>query len=254
MDREDRRMWSAGGGLAAIALGAALVPLREWTSASNLAFVFLLLTILMAELGGPTAAVVTAIVSAMSLNFFLTVPYLTLMIDKPDDVVAFAALLVCGLVAAAFGRSRARSSAAARRSRHAVETLAQITSALQRGMAKDDVLRRLRAAFELGRIVLRDGHDRVVAADPPTADAPAPAAETLAADTLLEPDSVPHRWAARGFRLPRGGGRLRLDTPAGPVTLELWEGNPDGLGHDARRALTVAAHLLAADLATRRGG
>src|SRR5215470_19701430 len=87
--RNDNLIWMAVGGLGALALGVVLVPLRTLTPASNLAFAFLAFTIVIAEVGGRSAALLTAVVSAMSLNFFLTEPYLTLAITKPDDVVAF---------------------------------------------------------------------------------------------------------------------------------------------------------------------
>src|SRR5262245_57022729 len=104
----DGRAWIVLGAIGAMALGIAMTPLRGVTSASNLAFIFLAFTIAVAEFGGRLPALVTAVVSAMTLNFFLTEPYLTLAITKPDDIVAFVALAVCGLIAAAFGRRRAR--------------------------------------------------------------------------------------------------------------------------------------------------
>jgi len=253
MNGEEQRVWAAGGGLAAVALGMALVPVREWTTASNLAFAFLALTIVMAELGGRTAAVVTAVVSAMSLNFFLTAPYLTLVIDKPDDLIAFVALLVCGLIAAAFGRQRAASSDAARRSRRDLDGLRALVAGLRRDAPLADLVRGLRQAFGLGRLVLRGPDGRVAAADPPDAGASdAAPTDILSADTLLERDPGPHRWGGRGFRLPADGGRLRLDTAAGAVSLDLWEGSEEGLDQDERRALAVASWLLATELARRR--
>ncbi len=64
----DRRLWIVIGALGGLGLGFVLIPLRSLTSASNLAFVFLAFTIAIAELGGRSAAVVTAVVSAMTLN------------------------------------------------------------------------------------------------------------------------------------------------------------------------------------------
>ena len=252
MDGEERRVWVAGGGLAAVALGVALIPLREWTSAANLAFAFVALTIAVAELGGRAAAVATAVVSAMSLNFFLTAPYLTLMIDKADDVVAFVALLACGLIAAGFGRRRAATTEAARRSRHDLDGLRELVAGARRGAPLDELLRRLRIAFGLGRLVLRHPDGSVAAEDPVSADGTAPAPpDILSGDTLMESDPGPHRWGGRGFRLPPNGGRVRLDTSAGPIALDMWEGNEEGLDQDERRALVVAAWLLATDLARR---
>ena len=119
MDADDRsRFWIPAGILGAIAIGVLLVPLRTLTTASNLAFVFIAYTVIVAEFGGRTAALVSAVVSAMSLNFFLTEPYLTLTMSKTDDVVAFFAMAICGLIAAAFGTHRERSSRAASRARN----------------------------------------------------------------------------------------------------------------------------------------
>src|SRR5215468_2263213 len=109
-EKDEIRIWMVAGGVGALVLAVLLVPLRTATSAANLAFVFLAFTIIVAELGGRAAALVTAVVSAISLNFFLTEPYLTLAITKPEDVIAFGALAVCGLIAAAFGRRRERLS------------------------------------------------------------------------------------------------------------------------------------------------
>ena len=103
-------VWLVLGVSGAIALGSVLVPLRGIVSASNLAFVFVILTIVVAEMGGRAAGLTAALVSAMSLNFFLTRPYLSLAIERTDDAVAFLALAVCGLIAAAFGRRRVRTA------------------------------------------------------------------------------------------------------------------------------------------------
>jgi len=96
MARQDSESsWIAIGALGSMALGVGLIPLRTARSASNLAFAFLALTIVVAELGGRAAALATAVVSALSLNFFLTEPYLTLTIHRSEHrafVVAAAML------------------------------------------------------------------------------------------------------------------------------------------------------------------
>jgi len=106
-DREDLFYLSAGP-LAAILLGAALVPFRGVTTASNFTFAFMALTILVGEFGGRWAAVATAVVSALSLDFFLTEPYLRLAIQDKHDLIAFVGLAACGLIAATLGPHRGR--------------------------------------------------------------------------------------------------------------------------------------------------
>src|SRR5262245_21788156 len=127
---DSESLWIAVGAIGAMVLGMALIPLRTVTSASNLAFAFLALTIVVAEVGGRAAGLATAVVSALSLNFFLTEPYLTLTIDRPDDIVAFGALACSGLIAATFGRRRAYSSEALGRARDDLAALERLAGTL----------------------------------------------------------------------------------------------------------------------------
>ncbi len=253
MRREDDSMvWVVAGGLGAMALGIVLIPLRALTSASNLAFVFVAFTIVMAELGGRTAAMVTAVISAISLDFFLTEPYLRLTISKSEDVIAFFALTVCGLIAAAFGTRRARWSEVAGRAGRALDVLKTLVGRLREGAALDGVLADLRRGFSLGALVLRDTGDKILAVAPPGA-APALIPETLlAADTLLPTDASKVRFGAGGIRLPEGGGRIRLRTDRGFVWLDLWEGDMRGIAVDESQALSVAAAILELDLCRRQ--
>jgi hypothetical protein len=55
----------------------------------------------------------------------------------------------------------------------------------------------------------------------------------------------------RGVRLPEGGGRLRLAAAPG-VALDLWAGDAQGLPLDDRKALAVAASIVALGLARGR--
>jgi K+-sensing histidine kinase KdpD len=104
---EDRLIYIAAGPLGAILLGFALIPLRDSVIASNLTFPFIILTIIVANYGGRPAAVTTALVSALSLDFFLTKPYLRLTIEGKHDITAFLGLAACGLVAASLAARRA---------------------------------------------------------------------------------------------------------------------------------------------------
>jgi K+-sensing histidine kinase KdpD len=105
---DDRLFYRGAGPLAAILLGMVLMPLRGVTTASNLSFAFIALTLVVSRVGGRWAAVATALVSALSLNFFLTQPYLHLAIHDKDDLIAFVGLAACGLIAASLGPHRGR--------------------------------------------------------------------------------------------------------------------------------------------------
>ena len=255
MDKQDDGlMWMVAGGVGSMILGVLLIPLRTLTPASNLAFVFLAFTILVAELGGRSAALVTALVSGMSLNFFLTEPYLSLTIEKRDDVIAFVALLACGLIAAWFGRRRARLSEVASRGRIELDVLKKIVDQVTAGAPLDEILGDLRTSFGLGALVLRDSDDHILGAAP-GGSPPASTPETqLTPETLFPSDAGTLRFGARGLRLPDGGGRLLLGTGRGAVSLDLWEGETQGFGLDESRTLAIAASLLRLHVSRQRSG
>ncbi len=162
----------------------------------------------MAGLGGRSAALVTALVSAMSLNFFLTEPYLTLTIEKPDDVVAFFAPAGCGLIAAWFGKRRAGLSEVASRADTELDVLKKLVDQLMAETPLDEILGYLRQSFGLSALVLRDEGGRVLAAGP-VGSSPASIPETQLTPGTLFPSSDEGRlrFGTRGLRLPDGGGR-----------------------------------------------
>src|SRR5262245_35315541 len=221
--QERTAVYVSGGALAAIVLGMALTPLREATTACSLAFAFVALVVVVAELGGRTAAVVTALASALSLDFFLTEPYLTLSIAKREDVIAFFGLALCGLVAAAFGSRREAEAEAGKRTREHLDLVREALRQLEGPAPRLDRL--------LGEAaVLRDASGRVLAACPPEATArPRPHAR-LDAERLSE--------------LTPDGGRLDLGGGTASASLDLWN---DGRGLAAwqTRALSDLARVFA---------
>ncbi|HEV7503188.1 MAG TPA: DUF4118 domain-containing protein, partial [Vicinamibacteria bacterium] len=128
---DDSLVYLGAGPLLAIVLGFALTPFRESTTASNLSFAFVLLTICVAAFGGRGAGVATALVSALSMDFFLTRPYMSLRIQENHDLVAFAGLTVCGLVAASLGSPQ--RIAALREARAHAQLLQAALSSLETG-------------------------------------------------------------------------------------------------------------------------
>lgn len=252
--QDDGLMWMVAGGLGSMVLAVLLVPLRTLTPASNLAFVFLAFTIVVAELGGRSAALVTALVSGMSLNFFLTEPYLTLSIEKRDDVIAFFALVGCGLIAAWFGKRRARLSEVVSRAETELDVLKKLADQLTAGAPLDEILGYLRQSFGLSALVLRDAGGRVLGAVPVGSTPPSIPATRLTPETLFPTDEGRLRFGARGLRLPDGGGRLMLGTDRHAVSLDLWEGDTQGFGLDESRTLAIAASILGLHLSRRQAG
>ncbi len=246
--------WMGAGALGPIALGVLLIPLRSLTTASNLAFVFVAFTIVVAELGGRSPALAAALVSAVSFDFFLTEPYLRLTISGRDDVIAFFALAACGLIAAAFGRRRKHLGEVAGRARWEMDVLERLAERLKDGTPLDEVLDDLRRSFRLDAIVLRDGDDRVVAAAPTGPAVGVTPTTFLSADTLVPFEPGKSRVGVRGLRLPDGGGRLGLRTDRGPASLDLWEGDAEGFSGDESRTLVIAGSILGLELSRRQRG
>ena len=112
----------------------------------------------------------TALASALSLDFFLTQPYLTLEIAGKHDLIAFVGLAVCGLVAAGLGAKRGERRADLREMRRHRDLLRTALVELDAREALDyrvkSLLDACRSVLPLSAMVLRDGGNQVVAASP----------------------------------------------------------------------------------------
>jgi hypothetical protein len=86
------------GGLGPIVVAAALVPLRNELDNTNLALALVVVVVVAALVGGRGAGALAAVVAAVSYDFFLTRPYLSLTIDSADDVETTIFLLIVGLL------------------------------------------------------------------------------------------------------------------------------------------------------------
>jgi hypothetical protein len=220
-------------------MAIALIPLRDATTASNLTFAFLALVIVMAELGGRWAAVATAVSSALSLNFFLTQPYLRLTIHGRDDILAFFGLAVCGLIVASFGSRgrRVRALSEARKQLdliHAAARELEISGPIEARLTR--VLDAAREALTLSAAVVRDNHGRVLAAS----------------DRGHGARPIPPRTLDPGAKvlLPEDGVRVALVAANSPVgVLDIW-GSGLQTGVSTGRAVSDFARLIAALVAS----
>ena len=237
----------------AILLGMVLAALRGLTTASNFTFFFMALTIVVAELGGRRAAVATALCSALSLNFFLTKPYLRLTIHHQDDIIAFLGLAICGLIAAAFGSRLGERSAELRSVPEQPDIpqgpLVQLELPASVDPKVIKVLDAARLSLPLAAAVVRDGRDYVLAA---SSDGPHPMpvpTQVLQPDTLLPRGISAREMSGKGLAFPAEGGRLALVVGNRQIGwLDLW-GNRAPASLQARRSLSELAQVLAALLA-----
>ncbi len=245
-DRDESLILLGTGPLAAILLGLALVPLRDFTSASNFGFAFMALTILVAEYGGRRAAVATALCSALSLDFFLTKPYLRLTIVDKHDIIAFVGLGVCGLIAAALGSQRGKRVASLASARKQLEMLHATIGGLQ---SSEPLPSRLGAILDAAVVtcpiagaVVRDAQDRVLAATDEVSVAKGVPNQILALNTLLprgaNEENWPHPIPVAGARVALAVGNRQLGW------MDLW-GNGAPASAQLRRSLADTTQLLA---------
>jgi hypothetical protein len=244
-DKDGSLLFLGAGPLAALLMGLALVPLRSFTSASNLGFAFMALTIVVAEYGGRGAAVATALCSALSLDFFLTKPYLRLTIVDKHDVIAFVGLGVCGLIAAALGSQRGKRVALLATARAQFEMLhaaiAGLLSSEPLASRLGKILDAAIIACPIAGAVVRDAQDRVLAATDEEFVAKRIPEQMLALRTVLPPgtgeDDRPHPIPVAGGRVGLAVGNRQLGW------LDLW-GNGVPADSQQRRSLGDTAQLL----------
>ncbi len=244
----------AFGPLAAILLGMVLVPFRNVTSASNMTFLFLILTILIAEYGGRWAAFATALSSAVSLDFFLTEPYLRLAIKGIHDIIAFAGLTVCGLMVAAFSSRRGKDESELSSLHGQLDLLhaaaSNLTSAARLEAQLGKVLDALRSCFPLRAAAIRDESNKVLAAFAARSAATPVPAQVLSPQTLVLNGTVTEGRQAVPF--PSEGGRVILVGGGRHIGwMDLW-GNGAPATVEMRRTLSDAALLIACLLDARR--
>ena len=241
----DRLAWTGGGPIAALLLGMALMPLREVTSASNLTFAFVALTILVAGLGGGGAAVATALSSSLSLDFFLTRPYLRLAIEDKHDLIGFLGLTVCGLVAAAVGAHRGERVSALRACRAQQELVRHGLEQLEKGVPRELGLSRVldesRGVLSVADAAVHDTSGNLLAATGTARGRPMPAARLDVLGALPMPEG--------GRALPREGVRVPLVAGGRALGwLDVWADVSAG-GAGAGDAFTDVARLLVLILA-----
>jgi K+-sensing histidine kinase KdpD len=249
-DDEDVVLYLGLGPMAAILLGGALMPLRGVTVASNFTFAFLALTIAVGELGGRLPALATALVSALSLDFFLTKPYLRLSVHDKNDLVAFLGLAGCGLLAAFLGSPRREREAARKRLALVAHALRQVEAGGPAASRAQQVADAAVSALPVAAAVVRDDHQSLVAASGTKGAADWEPGTVVGSSGVADAE----RWdcGIRNPPLPREGFRVALVVGSRPVgALDVW-GNGEPAGRDARRALSAVATALAAILDTAR--
>jgi len=138
-DRSDDVVGYAIGGLAPIAVAAALTLLRDEVDNANLALILVLVVVLSGVAGGRGPALVAAVVATLSYDFFLTRPYLSLTIDSADDVETTIILLAIGLVVGQISVVARRRRSAAERGSDEIARIHRVAERLVAGVSVDEL-------------------------------------------------------------------------------------------------------------------
>lgn len=127
-------------GLLPVAVGGALVAVRGEVVTANLGLVMVLTVVLAAAVGGRGPGVLSAVIAAMSFDFFLTRPYLSLKIERTDDLETTLVLLVIGLAVGQIAVRARRARRAARQGSDQIGRLHRIAELVASGSPVDQVI------------------------------------------------------------------------------------------------------------------
>ncbi|MBY6679979.1 sensor histidine kinase KdpD [Rhodococcus sp. BP-316] len=178
------------------ALAAAIISLfddsLELGGESALFFVVVLAVSL---LGGVAPAALSALFSALLLNYFFTDPRYSFTIAEPDNFVTTVVLLVVAVAVAVLVDAAARRARDARSASQQAELLALFAGSVLRGADLPALLERVRETYGQRAVaVLRSGHGVVsaVGENPPTS--------VDAADTAVEVGDEEYALVLAGHR------------------------------------------------------
>ena len=246
-----------------------LVPLRGDLNLVSDMLIFLLITVVVAMVGGLLPALVAAVLGSALLNYFFTPPLHTLTIRDTNNALALFVFIVVGMLVSSVVDLAARRTREAARSAAEARTLANLaTSVFAEGDALGQMLERLREAFALDSVTLMQQEGdrwRVLAATgapcghPDEAESSVPAGQgrVLAMrGRLLEADDR-RLVGAFGTQVAVLLDRIRLrETSAAASELEAANRMRTALlaavGHDLRTPLAAAkasvSSLLSSDV------
>lgn len=167
-----RRTW---GWIVAVVGNPLLVGLLSMAGGDELSFAlmaFLVMTLLVAFVGGLGPALLSAGLGALLSNFFFAPPRFTLTILEPEQATAVALLFLVAVAASRLVATAAKRSREAGMARTEADLLTTASLDVLAGADRlQALLLRLREAFDLTGLVIRDVDGNVIAVDPPGATA-----------------------------------------------------------------------------------
>jgi len=223
------------GGLGAVAISGALVPLRNHIDNANLALILVLFVVCAAIVGGRTAGAVTAITATLSFDFFLTKPFVSMRIDSADDIETALILLAVGLLVGEVGARGRRSRRERERAAEAISRVHRVAELVAHAAPLADVARHV--VVELTALLkLNDCWLEL-----PPFHWPLPRLERAG---TIETDE--YRWFDGGFSMPEYGVQLPVVEGGREVARLVLIGAPDV-------TVTIDERIVAVALADQLG-
>ena len=137
--------------LGPVAVALLLTPWRDRLAAADNALILVVVIVAVATTGRRWAAALCALSAALSFDFFLTRPYLSLRITRSSDLVTEILLLVVGLLVGDLAARGRYHRTTARRGRDQIAALHAVTELAASGSVPEDVARE--AGAELQRLL-----------------------------------------------------------------------------------------------------
>ncbi len=128
------------GGLLPIAVAAAMVSLRGQLADTNVALVLVLCVVATAAFGGRGPAALSAVIAALSYEFFFTRPYYSLRINDSNDVETSVILLAIGLAVGQLAVHAHRRTKEASRGRDELESMRRMAARVAAGADDQELI------------------------------------------------------------------------------------------------------------------
>ncbi|MGH3602027.1 MAG: sensor histidine kinase [Pseudonocardiaceae bacterium] len=133
---------------------ATLLTVRGSLELDSILLIYLLAVVLVAAVGGLTAALVAAVTSFLLANWVLTPPYYTFVVEGRDRLVQLVVFVVVAVLVSITVDIGARDRVSAERNRMEARLLSQLTSSEIGSATVEGVLRQIKDLFELPRVEL----------------------------------------------------------------------------------------------------
>ncbi|MDQ1478498.1 MAG: hypothetical protein QOE62_3727 [Actinomycetota bacterium] len=217
------------GGLGALAVSGALVPLRDHIDNANLALILVLVVVCAAIVGGRTAGAVSAITATLAFDFFLTKPFVSMRIDSADDIETALILLSVGLLVGEVAARGRRSRRDRERAASAISRVHRVAESVAHAAPLVEIVRQVRT--ELAALLRLDD----CWLELPPFQWPLPRLERAG---TIEADE--YRWFEGGFAMPEFGVQLPVVEGGREVARLVLIGNPDVTVTIDERVVAVA--------------